>query len=119
MMTLGAVTFTQNPESMTYIQPEKSATAIKTYEGTAFFSWGTFQIGQEVTLKWGFCPSALYSSLLTLLGNDAAVTFDPENSHTYTVELMSLEGAYFVGSSTTTPYRKDVVLKLLILSEDT
>jgi hypothetical protein len=32
---------------------------------------------------------------------------------------MSLKGAYCVGAGTTVPYRKNVELKLLILSEDT
>lgn len=119
MMTLGATTFTQNPESMTYIQPELAATSKRTLGGVAVFSWGAFQVGQAVTLRWSYCRSALYTALHGIVSADAAVTFDPENGHTYTVRALSIKGEYTVGTTATVPFRKNVELVLVILSEDT
>lgn len=115
MMQLGALTFTQNPERMSVPQAAKSAASVKTYSGTAYFSWGTLLAGQVLTLEWSFCPLAQYNSIQTMNEADAAVNFIPGNGTTYSVEIMSFNGAYHLDQTASAEYRKDVTLKLLIL----
>jgi hypothetical protein len=115
MMQLGATTFTQNPGKMTLPQANKSSAVVQTYEGAAYFSWGTLLVGQVLTLQWEICPVTQYNAIHALLVADAAVNFIPGNGTTYSVEVMKLTGSYFMDQTATAEYRENVTLELLIL----
>ena len=115
MMQLGATTFTQNPGKMTLPQQHKSSAVVKTYSGAAYFSWGTLLVGQVVELTWEVCPLTQYNAIQTMNEADASVSFAPGNGTTYTVEIMSLKGEYFLDQTATAEYRQNVTLQLLIL----
>ena len=117
-MTLGAYTFAINPnEPVSVITQERRANAVKTLGGIAFFSWGSVQPGQEILLPWSFMPTAQYTSLHDLLAADAQIVWDPENGSTYNAEILSLKGEYHLFAGAAAAYRKNVELKLLIISE--
>jgi len=119
-MILGTCTFTINPnEPVSIISEERRGNAIKTMGGVAFFSWGTFIAGQEVILPWSFMPTAQYTALLALLNADAQIIWTPENGSTYNVEILSLTGEYHLSASGSAAYRKNVEMKLLIISKAT
>ena len=117
-MILGAYTFAINPnEPVAIITQERRGTSLKTLGGAAYISWGSFTAGQEVDLPWSFMPTAMYAELLALLVADAQLVWDPENGSTYNVEILSLSGEYHLSASAGAAYRKNVTLKLLIMSE--
>lgn len=117
-MTLGSYTFAINPnEPVPIVSEERRGLAIKTFGGVEFFSWGTFIAGKEIKLPWSFMSTAQYNQLLALLVADAQVVWDPENGSTYNVEILSLHGEYHLSAAAGAAYRKNVELKLLILSE--
>lgn len=117
-MQLGSYTFTQNPcEPMPVITEERRAKSIKTLGGVAFFSWGSFIEGQQVPLKWTSMPTAQYTQLLSLFNADSELVWDPENGSTYNVEILSLKGDYHLSTGAGAPYRKNVEMALLIMSE--
>jgi len=117
-MTLGSYTFAINPnEPVPIITEERRGSSIKTLGGVAFYSWGTFIAGQEIVLPWSFMPTAQYGELLSLLTADAQVVWDPENGSTYNVEILSLNGEYHLSAGAGAAYRKNVEMKLLIISE--
>lgn len=45
-------TFSLLPGNMTVIRKDKSCTSVQTYEGAAYFSWGTSIVGKELSLFW-------------------------------------------------------------------
>lgn len=117
-MTLGAYNFAINPnEPVSIITHERRTSSVKTLGGIEFFSWGSFLPGQEITLPWSFMPTAMYTSLLGLLTANAQVVWDPENGSTYNVEILSLNGEYHLSAGAGAAYRKNVELKLLIMSQ--
>jgi len=119
MMTLGVNTFTLNPEDCTVPKPERSATAIKTLGGVAFFSWGTFTAGQRVLLTWEYCPLAMFDQFQVQVVADEALVWAPGTGTSYNVEIMSLNGGFFIDQTGSAQFRKAVRLELLILSEVT
>jgi len=117
-LTLGSYTFAINPnEPVPIIAEERRGSAIKTLGGVAFFSWGSFQAGQEIKLPWSFMSTTQYDELSALLTADAQVVWDPENGSTYNVEILSLNGEYHLSAGADAAYRKNVELKLLIMLE--
>lgn len=121
MMTLGTLTFTRNPSDMTVLTPERASATVKTYTSVAFFSWGVSIVGKEIELVWSYMPIAMYNDLAEIFAAAAGVVFDPDddNSTTYNVEVTGLDGKYLLTHSVTdgAGNRKDVRLRLLILSE--
>jgi len=119
-MTLGGYTFTQNPcEPLPVITEERRAQAEKTLGGAEFFSWGSFIAGVELELYWTSMPTGQYGDLLTLLKADAKVVWNPENGSTYNVQILSLNGQYHLSAAAAATWRKQVKLKLVIISQAT
>lgn len=117
MMELGTYTFDRNPTNIPIIKPEKRSAALKTLSGVAYYSFGTFQPGQIVTLTWTIMRTTQWDELQTLNEADEAVVFDPETGSTYNVEIMGLLGEFVVSTAAAQPWKKNVQLSLLILSE--
>ena len=125
-MVLGGYTFPVNPSSIDGMFTKVRSTAyMQTYSSCAFFSWGVFIAGKTIPLDWDYMPRTMFDALQTLLESDDTLGFDPdlENGKTYTVEILSLNGKYYLTQGNTidteVAYRKDVKLELLIMSEVT
>jgi hypothetical protein len=124
-MSLGTYTFDSNPSDLDeIIGKKKSQASVQTYAGVAYFSWGTLIAGVEVELTWDYMSCAQYDSLDALYQADAGVVWDPQDGQspavTYNVEITELTGRYFIGLSPTAEWvRRDVKMRLLILSEVT
>jgi hypothetical protein len=113
----GQCTVWRNPNSFTLPKKDKYASNINTYGGTAYFSWGTFTAGQKIKLEWDWYDSTSFDTLQTLLENDEQIVWDPQTGITYNVEMMKLNGKYVESSLVDAPWRRSVVLELLIQSE--
>jgi len=124
-MSLGTYTFENNPSDLNAIlNPKKSCASVSTYSGVAYFSWGTLIAGVEVELTWDYMSCDQYDSLDAIYQADAPVVWDPQDGYspaiTYNVEIVDLTGRYFIGLSSSAEWvRRDVRLRLLILSETT
>jgi hypothetical protein len=122
-MSLTGYTFAAQPNDMTPIRAERSCAKVDTYSSVGFFSWGPLLPGKEILLEWTYMPADMFVSLDTLYQADAQVVFDPQDgtSKTYNVEIIGLEGKYCLGKYglTSSELRKDVKMKLLIISEVT
>jgi hypothetical protein len=120
-MQLGAYIFALNPSDCTVPKPERSAAAINTLGGVAFMSWGSFQAGQRVYLKWEYCSVAQFDAFQGLIEDDASIVWDPDvddgTNTLYDVEILSLNGDYFLDQSQAAVHRRNVSLQLVILGE--
>jgi hypothetical protein len=117
MMILGGYTFLLNPEKCTMPIKKKRAANIETIGGNAYFSWGTFIAGQQVEMTWKYMPIAQFSSFETKHNADIEIVWNPGGGTSYNVEMLSLEGKYFLDQTVTAIHRGDVKLKLVIMSE--
>ncbi len=115
---LGTVIFGQKPGRMTIIHPDRISSCVRTYSSVAFFSWGPTIIGKEIELAWNAVPSGQYEAIQDLWEADATVIFNPQDGYSkiYNVEILDLKGEYCVGLADQ-GIRKNVVLKLLIMSQ--
>lgn len=117
-MTLGSYTFIRDPKEIEDLIPVKSAAYQETYSDVAYFSWGTSIVGKVVPLEWDWMETTMFQELDTLNQADVAVVWNPQNGHTYTVEIMNLVGTYMGRLSDSASYgRKDVTLTLLIKAQ--
>lgn len=115
-MTLGGVSFADwVPDDYTLPQPVRSTAAVDTYGGSAFFSWGIISVGQKVTISWDAMTKALYDQLMALLVADAAVTWLPEDSYSYTVQITDLNGTLV--TTFANAYRQKVTLTMIIMAK--
>lgn len=117
---LGTYTFARQPSGMTLIQKDREVSYQKTYSNVALFSWGASYVGKIIEISWNIMATDQYASLQTIYEADAQVVFDPQDgsSKTFNVEALSLDGEYFIYlSNTTGHFRRNVKLKLLIMSE--
>ena len=116
-MKLDTYTFTNLPDKMTAIEQDKENTSIKTYSSVAYFSWGISYLGKILELVWDYMDASDYSSLRSLYEADEAIVFEPEVSEsetTFNVEILDCYGEYFYDLTTV---RKNVTVRLLIMSE--
>lgn len=116
-MILGSYTFTVLPDKMTAIEQDKENTSVKTYSSVAYFSWDVSYVGKILELVWEYMEATDYSSLRSIYEADTAVVFEPEISEgetTFNVEVLDCYGQYFYDLTTV---RKQVTVRLLILSE--
>lgn len=118
LITIGALTFTKNPASMTPVEKTRFNSHVFTYSGIAHFSWGLSIIGKELTLTWPYMANPEFNALKAIYENDVTVVFDPNDGSgdTYNVELTALGSTYFMGRDNSGK-RLNVSLKLLIISE--
>lgn len=116
-MTLGGVAFQRDPNSCTDPREQRFTSVVRTYGGIVFFSWGLFLEGVEIELKWRLMPETMFNQLQTLLEADEEMVWDPKSGTTYNVQIRSLEGSYVETSLLNAPWREDVTLKMVIISE--
>jgi len=118
-MVIGAYTFAKNPSAATIPKKQRNAHEIETLGGVAFFSWGASLAGVIVTLKWDYMLTAQFNSIQSLLEADAQTTFQPGNGVTYNVQLLRLNGEYFLDNTAAAELRRDVTLEMIIISQVT
>lgn len=116
-MSLGSYTFALNPGRCTMPLERKQASVVETLGGGAYFSWGAFLPGQVIDISWEYMLTTQFDELATLFEADAQVVWDPENGSTYNVEIMSLLGDYHLSAAAAATYKKNVIMKLVIISE--
>ena len=117
-MSIGTLTFTHNPSGLNLPIKRRFVSAVDTFESVAVFSWGASIVGIRLTLTWDFMLTSDFDSLESLFVADTPIVFDPTTgAFTYTVEIMNLSGAIFIDPTASAPYRKDVTLELLVISE--
>lgn len=117
-MTLGGYTFALNPlDKVPVVGMEKRASAVPTLGGAEYFSWGLFYEGQTIPLEWNKCPTAQFNQLNTLFEADAQIVWDPEDGSTYNVEIISLTADFHLSAAAGAAYRKNVKMKLVIMSK--
>ncbi len=119
-MSLGALTFEENPSEIDLLIPDRVSTEEETYSSIAFFSWGVTIVGKKISLRWSTMPSNQFDDIQDLKIADATLVFDPQDGSekTYNVEIKSCDGKYFKSLDVSSVVRrKDVELILLILSE--
>ena len=118
-MSLGSYTFYRNPKECTYPQKRKRANVLETLGGVAYFSWGALLEGKIIELAWPGLETAQFEELMTLFEADAQVVFDPDVGLgvTYNVEILSLLGNFLAPYSGAAALKKNVTMKLVIISE--
>jgi hypothetical protein len=116
-MTLGAYTFAHNPHSMSdNFDPTAISSAVKTWEGVAYFSWPATIVGKRITLNWDLMTTAQFEALQALWVADIPQTLIPNGSTSFSVMIMNLTGLYFLTLDTGGSFRKNVELEIVILS---
>lgn len=122
-MVLSTTTFALDPFSMDMIRPEKICKAALTYSSVHYFSWGATIVGKQIELRWNGMPSTMFDALDTIYKNDTVVVFNPNipgSTETYNVNLLDLQGQYFISQeSSSNYYRTNCKLRLLIMSTTT
>lgn len=116
-MILGIYTFSHNPSEMTVLKAHRIIHAAETVGGVEFFSFGVFNAGQKVFVKWKYCPVAVWNQLVSLESDDDSKVFTPGDGHTYNVQIMGLNGEYFVDTASSAVWRKNVELVLVVESQ--
>ena len=118
-MRLGPYDFEWNPTQYTLPEEEKSYSVVPTYDSVAFFSWGTTIVGKEIELEWDRMKEAQFTQLQTLLEADQETLWTPISgeSTAYNVELAQLNGRFMEFAIHDAPYRDNVKLLMVIMSE--
>ena len=115
-MSLGTYTFALNPTDLTLLKPRRIIHPVETLGGVETLSFGVFYAGQRVTLRWNYMTSSQWASLVDLEDDDASKVFTPGDGHTYNVQILSLNGEYYLETATSAAWRKNVELNLIIES---
>jgi len=119
-ITIGTFEPELNPGSMTIVRQEKKTAVIETYSSVAYFSWSASIVGKIIELAWNWMNGADFLALDTLYAADAVAVFNPGDGlgKTFNVNILSLDGTYYMGTGVTTAsIRTDVKVQLLIMSQ--
>jgi hypothetical protein len=118
-MTLGTYTFATGPDFCTQPLYVRRCSSVETYGGSDFISYGVYIAGQPIEVKWGWMLTTMFNAIYALLLADEQVVWDPETGDTYNVEIKSFTGDFFKSTYPAANRKKNVVLKLEIISEVT
>ena len=122
-MSISTTTFAIDPFDMTVLKNDKVCSYIKTYSSVVYYSWGSTIVGKVIDLKWNAMPSTMFDALDTLVNTDTTMIWTPNipgSTQTYEVNLLGLEGAYFISQESSSRYHRiNCNLKILIMSEVT
>lgn len=116
-MVLDTYTFAKNPSDATLLNKKRLANEAETIGGVQFYSWGSTVEGRKVTLSWDYMLTTQFNSIQTLLENDTEVSFQPGDGNTYNVQILRLNGKYFLDNTNSAELRKNVRLELIIMSQ--
>lgn len=118
-ISLGSMTLSRNPSKMSLINARRRSAMVDTYDGIAFFTWGTILDGVQVVMEWPFMKTGTFASLDNFLQLDSSLVLNPQDGsgHTYNAEILSLEGEYHRGLSVAAnTYRTNIKMTLVITS---
>jgi hypothetical protein len=115
-MTLAGYTFAMNPARATLPHTERLTTFAPTLGGAEFFSWGTTIKGKVIRLYWDYMPLAQWNQFISILTADSSCSWTTGGGNTYTVEILSLNGEYFIDNSALAEFRRDVNLEMIIMA---
>jgi hypothetical protein len=106
------------------LRPEKKCSYLETYSSVSYFSFGATIVGKAIDLSWNLLPSAQFNSLDAVYQADTVVAWDPSipgSTVRYNVNVMSLNGEYFISQESTSQesYRQNISMQLLIMSQVT
>ena len=121
-MTLGTHEFWRNPTNCTEPKERKITSIVPTYTSVVYFSWGMKIAGQEIVLSWDWMPSDEFAEFQDILAENVQKTFVPRSDVSgeyYNVEVLSVEGDLLKSSLWDAPWRKEVEVSLVIISEGT
>jgi hypothetical protein len=123
-ISIGGTTLDSNPSACSIIKADKSCAVVPTYEGAAFFNWGTVLQGKELELRWDYMKETDFAAIDALMDDDGTKVFDPQDGSgdTFNVWLMSLDGDYHLemgNGDSASVFRRNVVLIMVIESEVT
>jgi hypothetical protein len=120
-MSISTTTFAKEPSRMTILKSDKICSYAQTYDGVEFFSWGKSIVGKVINLSWPAMPSTMFDKIDALIATDSTVVWVPDipgSTVTYVVNLLGLDGQYWISKeSSSSYYRRSCGLKLLIMSE--
>jgi hypothetical protein len=116
-LVLGSYTFEWNPSGMSPIKSSREISAVKTFSSVEVFSWGLMLPGTECILEWELMTKTMWNNLVTLEALDAVQVFNPQNGHTYNVQIMSLTGMESNKHSGSDGFIENVVMHIVIESE--
>lgn len=121
-MLFGSTLLTTDPNEIDPIlKPRRICSVQPTYDGVAFFSWGSTIEGSKHTLKWGAMSAVQYDEIQALIEADASLLWTPVSGEAsaYTIQLLDLRGEYIHSIGTTffggAAYRKNCELDLVIM----
>jgi len=121
--TLGSYAFVDDPETMGIPESKKTVSSVDTYASVAVFQWPALIAGQKIELSWSLMEVAQYDALRLLYLSANIITWIPKPATltyagaSYQVAVVDLSGVYNEGTFHHQPYRFDVKLVLLIISE--
>jgi len=122
-MSISTTTFARDPGDMTILKADKMCSYTKTYGGVEYFSWGSTIVGKPISLSWNAMPSTMFDALNTLVVSDTTMVWTPNipgSTQTYEVNLLGLDGSYFISQESSASYERiNCELRLLIMSEVT
>ena len=120
-MRLGTYLFPWTPDRFTIPQADRIHAAEKTWSSAVLFSWGADIIGKRIVMEWEFTSVAQYDEMRAILEADAGVEWDPNRpgygGMAYNVEVLAVDGEYFEVADKEQPYRRNVRVELMIMSE--
>lgn len=119
-MVLGTLTFEKNPKLIDdVLVPVCKYASVDTWEGAAFFSFGTQWAGKEISLDWEAMPSEQFDDIVDLMTADEAITFNPQlaSGKTYTVRVIGVRGKYHMTQTSEETHRTDVTVKLFVQAQ--
>jgi hypothetical protein len=121
-ISIGGVTPDSNPSSLTVIKAAKSSAIVKTITSATQFNWGTVLPGSPITARWDLMRETDFAALDALMDADGTKVLNSQNgsTKTYNVWLVSFDGEYHLeigDGDSTSVYRKDVVLEMILESE--
>lgn len=118
-MRLGALAFAWPPDRWTMPDPKQVMSVVDTYSSNIVFFYGAKLIGKKIDLEWNFMGEVQFDALDTLYQADLPLTWDLEevlDTRTFTVEILSVDGALLDVALWDQPYREKVKVSLLILA---
>jgi hypothetical protein len=115
---LGGYTFPWKPDKFGIPHPDLYKSLVRTWNTAVYFSWGTGIIGKNIELSWIWMSEDQWDELDAMYRANTPVTWDPEvlGVGPYDVEIIGLEGELFDVADYQQPYRRDVKVRLVILS---
>jgi hypothetical protein len=121
-MKFGTYTLLANPsDPLPILNKPKYCAYVLTWSSVGYFNWGVTHNGQVIDMPWSYISSVEFATLDTLRLNDDTVLFDLQDgsNRTFNIKILKLDGIYHHTFASDSGFRKEVKIKILILSQVT